>query len=103
MPSPSPQPQHSPLRVAIATASRPVLARMSALPRPVPFLLVLGLLVVGLLVGGVIGGICTGVVALFVAWLAYLSWPRLTGPEKLGRLAVLLLAVALCVVQFFPR
>ncbi|GAA4359364.1 hypothetical protein GCM10023145_33070 [Angustibacter luteus] len=91
------------MRLAVARASHPVLSRISRLPRPVPFLVLLGLLLVGLFRGGVVGGICTGVVALFVAWLLYLSWPRLTTSERLGRLAVLLLAVALSAVQFFPR
>ena len=96
-------PRPSALRAAVARASHPVLSRISRLPRAVPFLVLLALLLVGLYVGGVVGGVCTGIVALFVAWLLYLSWPRLTTPERLGRLAVLALAVALCVVQFFPR
>ncbi|WP_426566475.1 DUF6703 family protein [Angustibacter sp. McL0619] len=100
---PASTPANSNLRAAVARASHPVLSRISALPRVVPFLAMLGLLLVGLFVGGVIGGVCTGIVALFVAWLLYLSWPRLTTSERLGRLAVLLLALALCVVQFFPR
>jgi hypothetical protein len=33
----------------------------------------------------------------------YLSWPPLTGSERIMRLAVLLLAVAMAVVQLFPR
>jgi hypothetical protein len=81
----------------------PVLSRVSRLPRAVPFLVLLALLLVGLYAGGVVGGICTGVAALVVAWLLYLSWPRLTTSERLGRLAVLVLALALCLVQFFPK
>jgi len=33
----------------------------------------------------------------------YLSWPRLSGSERIMRLAVLMLAVAMAAVQLFPR
>lgn len=105
MPSstPSPRPaEPTGLRAAIEAASHPLLVRIAALPRPVPFVVLLALLVVGVFVGGVVGVVCTAVVAVFVAWLMYLSWPRLTGVERLGRTAVLLIAVALVVVQAFP-
>jgi len=38
-----------------------------------------------------------------VAWVLYLSWPALSSSERIMRLAVLLVAVALAVVQLFPR
>ena len=41
--------------------------------------------------------------AAFVGWVLFLSWPRLNGSERIMRLAVLLLAFALAVVQLFPR
>ena len=44
-----------------------------------------------------------GLAALFVAWVLYLSWPVLKGSERIMRLAVLLLAVALAIVQLFPH
>ena len=106
MPSPTPSPhptQPSGLRAAIETVSQPLLLRIAALPRAVPFVVLLALLVIGVFVGGVVGVVCTALVALFVAWLMYLSWPRLTGVERLGRAAVLLIAVALVAVQAFPR
>jgi len=103
-PSSPPRPAHATgLRATVERFSRPLLLRLTALPRPVPFLVLLALLVVGVLVGGVTGVVCTAVVVLFVGWLMFLSWPRLTGSEKLGRLAVLAVAIALCVVQAFPR
>lgn len=103
MPSSSPASSPSGLRVAVERASHPLLVRIAALPRLVPFVVLLALLVVGVFVGGVVGIVCTALVAVFVAWLMYLSWPRLTGVERLGRGAVLLLAVALVLVQAFPR
>ncbi len=106
MPSSSPSaptPPTSGLRAAVERASHPLLVRIAALPRAVPFVALLALLVVGVFVGGVVGVVCTALVAVFVVWLMYLSWPRLTTVERLGRVAVLLLAVALVLVQAFPR
>lgn len=91
------------LRAVVERASRPLLLRLTALPGPVPFVVLLAVLVVGILVGGAVGVVCTAAVVVFVGWLMYLSWPRLTSPEKLGRLAVLAVAVALFVVQAVPR
>jgi hypothetical protein len=79
------------------------LTRLTRLPRAVPFLVVLGLLVGGIFIGGAVGAVLLAVVVLVVAWLLYLGWPRLTTSERLGRTAVLLLAVALCLTQVFPR
>jgi hypothetical protein len=91
------------LRQSVERASLPLLTRLTALPRPVPFAVMLALLVVGALIGGPVGFVLMGVATLTVAWLLYLSWPRLTGPERLMRGAVVLLAAALAVVQLFPR
>jgi hypothetical protein len=91
------------LRAAVERASVGPLTRLTRLPRAVPFLVVLGLLVGGIFVGGTVGALLLAVVVLAVAWLLYLGWPRLTTSERLGRTAVLLLAVALCLTQAFPR
>ena len=91
------------MRDKIERASLPLLTRLSHLPRLVPFFILLVLLVAGALVGGPVGFVLMGLAALFVAWLLYLSWPRLTGTEKLMRSAVVLLAVALALTQLFPR
>lgn len=91
------------LRGAVEQLSLPLLQRLVRLPRAVPFLVLLGLLVISIFTGGVLAVVCTALVAAVVAWLLYLGWPRLTGVERLGRVAVLTMAVALCVVQAFPR
>ena len=91
-----------PARQALERVSLPLLTRVARLPRPVPFLVLLALLVAGVLVSGPVGAVLVGLVAAVVAWLLALAWPGLTGVERLGRVAVLLLAVALCVVQI-PR
>ena len=103
MPTSAPPPPSTGARLAVERASRPLLERVSRLPAPVPFLVLLALLLVGLFRPGPVGAVCTGVVALFVGWLLYLSWPRLKSPERLGRAAVLLLSIALFVVQVVPH
>ena len=93
----------STLRNRIDHASLPLITKLSSLPRLVPFLLLLALLVGGMLIGGPVGFLLMSLAAVFVAWVLYLSWPRLNSSERIMRLAVLLLAVAMAVVQLLPR
>ena len=79
------------------------MTRLSKLPKLVPFAVLLILLGAGLIIHGPAGFVLVGLAALFVAWVLYLSWPVLKGSERIMRLAVLLLAVALAIVQLFPR
>jgi len=91
------------LRSRIDQASLPLMTKLSELPRVVPFLVLLALLVGGVIIGGTIGFVLMGLAALFVGWILYLSWPRLNGTERIMRSAVLLLAMAMAIVQLFPR
>ncbi len=91
-----------PFRSRVEHSTHRFLERMNALPRVVPFLVVLALVLAGIFVPHV-GFVATLLVTTLVAFLAYYTWPRLTTPEKLLRLAVLFLALALVVVQAFPR
>jgi uncharacterized RDD family membrane protein YckC len=91
------------LRAAVERASVGPLTRLTRLPRAVPFLVVLAVLVAGIYVGGSAGAVLLALVVLVIGWLLYLGWPQLTTSERLGRTAVLLLAVALCLTQVFPR
>jgi len=93
----------SSVRRRIDHASLPLVTRLSRLPKPVPFLILLALLVAGVLISGQVGFVLMGLAAIFVAWVLYLSWPRLSGSERIMRLAVLMLAVAMAAVQLFPR
>ena len=79
------------------------MTKLTRLPRLVPSALLLTLLIAGVLISGPVGFVLMGVAAAFVGWVLYLSWPRLTGSERIMRLAVLLLAVAMAFVQLFPR
>ncbi|WP_151526569.1 DUF6703 family protein [Serinicoccus kebangsaanensis] len=91
------------LRLTIEQASRPMLERLARLPVWLPFLALLLLILGGGLVGGPVGWVMVGIALLFVGWLLYLSWPRLTGVERVMRLAVLLLFLALTIIQLVPR
>lgn len=91
------------LRSRIDHASLPLMTKLSQLPRLVPFLVLLTLLVAGVVISGPTGFVLMAVAAAFVGWVLYLSWPRLTGSERIMRLAVLLLAVVMAVVQLYPR
>lgn len=98
-----PSPPPGPLRRGIEQASLPALERLARLPVWLPFLLLLLLMVGGGFLGGPVGWALVGVALLFIAWLLYLSWPRLGTVERVMRLAVLLLFVVVTVVQLVPR
>jgi hypothetical protein len=91
------------LRRNIERASLPLIARLGSLPKAVPFLLLLALLIAGVMIQGPVGFILMGTGAAFVGWILYLSWPRLTGSERIMRTAVLLLAAAMAVTRLFPQ
>ncbi|KUG51496.1 hypothetical protein AVL62_09150 [Serinicoccus chungangensis] len=92
-----------PVRSAVERASRPALLQLARLPVWLPFLALLLLILGGGILGGTAGWILVGVALAFVGWLFYLSWPRLTGVERLMRVSVLLLFLAVTVVQLVPR
>ena len=93
----------NPLRPTIERASLPLITRLNSLPRVVPFLLLLGLLVAGAVIVGPVGFVLMGLAAVFVAWILFLSWPRLTSSERIMRSAVLLLAAAMAITRLSPK
>ena len=93
----------STLRPSIERASLPLVTKLTGLPRAVPFLLLLALLIAGVLIRGPVGFVLMGLGAVFVGWILYLSWPRLTSSERIMRSAVLLLAVTMAVTQLRPQ
>ena len=93
----------SALRSKVEHASHPVLQRLAQLPRATPFVVFLVLAVVGALVRGWVGAVCFGLLTVFVAWLLYLTWPRLGSLERMMRLALLLLTAVLTLVTAIPR
>ena len=91
------------LRPSIERASLPLVTKLNGLPRAVPFLLLLALLVAGVMIAGPVGFILMALAAVFVGWILYLSWPRLTSSERIMRSAVLLLAAVMAITLLFPK
>jgi hypothetical protein len=90
------------VRQRIDRASLPLMTKLSQLPRAVPFLVLLVLLLAGALISGPVGFALMGLASAFIGWVLYLSWPQLTASERIMRLAVLLLAIAMAVSRL-PR
>jgi hypothetical protein len=94
---PAPPPP-SPTRQAAEQRSAVPLVYLRHLPTWVVPVVLVALLVAGLALRGWPGTVALCVVAAFLSWLAYLSWPALGGRGRLGRAAVivaLLVAAAL--------
>lgn len=89
-------------RSRVEHSAHPLLERLNRLPAVVPFLVALALLATGVFVPRW-GFLATAVVTVVVGFLVYYTWPRLSLPEKLMRLAVLLLVAAVTAVQALPR
>lgn len=102
-PSPTSPDGPSAFRRSIEQASLPALERLARVPVWAPFLVLLLLLVGGGFLGGPVGWVMVTVAMLFILWLLYLSWPRLTPTERVMRLAVLALFLAVTVTQLVPR
>lgn len=81
----------------------PVIDWMHSLPRFVPAVAVLGLFGLAAFLPPTVAWIPLLGVALFITWLLYLTWPRLTRPEKLLRFAVLVLVLAVTVARALPQ
>lgn len=91
-----------PFRSRVEHTSHPLIERMNGLPRWVPFVAIIGLFVVAG-VWPAYAWIPLGLIAVFIAWLLYLTWPRLTMPERLLRIAVLFFVVAVTVARALPQ
>jgi hypothetical protein len=81
----------SPLRRAVERRSTGPLTWLATRPRWVPFVLVLVLLLGGLLAPPVVGAVLLALLALGLAWLTYLAWPKLAASGRITRLIVLVL------------
>jgi hypothetical protein len=92
----------SSLRQSFERASLPALTFLSRLPRAVPFLAILGLTLAGVFIPGW-GWVLIALVVLVLTWILLLAWPRLTTAERLMRVAVVVLMVAVTVTQAVPR
>jgi hypothetical protein len=92
--------QQSPqIRQSIERLSLRPAAYLRHLPRWLPPVVVAVLFVGGLAVRGWGGAAMLLVVAVFLAWLALLSWPTLQPSTRLLRVVALAFLLALCVWQ----
>jgi hypothetical protein len=72
---------------------------LANLPKWVPMLVALGLLVTGFIVPGLIGAAALLLVAIFLGWLAYMSWPRINASGRVMRVIAMGCMVILIVWQ----
>jgi hypothetical protein len=92
----------SSLRESFERVSLPALTVLSRQPRAVPFLAILALTLAGVLIPGW-GWLLIALVVVILTWILLLAWPRLTTPERLMRVAVVVLMIAVTVTQAAPR
>ena len=88
------------LRTSVEGVSRPLLVRLSRLPRPVILIVTLGLVVVGMLAPLPVAVPALVVIFVFVSWIAYLSWPVVGGGGRFARVAMLAMLVILAWLRF---
>lgn len=88
------------LRARVEDVSRPLLARLHALPSIFVPLGTVALIAVGVLAPLPVGLVALAVVLAFVGWIAYLSWPVANVGGKVWRLLIVALIVTLGVVRF---
>lgn len=87
---------------AFERASLPLTRFLARRPPAVPVVIVFALVLLGGFLGRW-GAVPLALVVLFLAWMLALSWPRLRASERLMRLAVLALVLALTIVKVVPR
>jgi len=102
-----PPPTGGPLFTPGASGARRALEKASA--KPIAFLhqlpawlvpiVLAGLFVAGALAAGWAGAVALGLVAAFIGWLASLSWPTLSAPGRLLRVAIISVLLALALWQ----
>jgi O-antigen ligase len=86
-------------RQAVEQRSAVALLYLRGLPRWLPPLALAALLVAGLVVRGWGGAVALCLVAAFLAWLAFLSWPRVAVSGRLGRVGAVAIMLALAAYQ----
>jgi hypothetical protein len=82
-----------PVRAAVEKRSAPVLVLLTQQHRAVVPIVSVALLLGGLTLPVPVGVACLAVLAAFVGWLTYLSWPAIIGTARAVRVATLLLIV----------
>ena len=91
------------VRKRVEVLSAPILIRLHSLPRAVIPALILLFMFVGLVKDNALGGIALLIVATFVGWLLYLSWPLLEGRARILRTLAVLLVFAAAISKFVGK
>jgi hypothetical protein len=86
-------------RQAVERFSARLLVFLAHLPKWVPMLVALGLLITGFIVPGLIGAAALLLVAIFLGWLGYMSWPRINTSGRVMRVVAMACMVVLVVWQ----
>ena len=86
-------------RRTVERVSHPLLLRLSVLPRWLLPVVTFGLALVGLVAGGLIGFSALALIAVFLGWLALLSWPVLTPGHRGVRVLVVAVVAGAAVYQ----
>ena len=92
-------PDASPARQTTERRSARTLIYLHQLPRWIAPLLLVVFLIAGLAVRGPAGAVALCLVAAVLAWLAALSWPRLTAGGRLGRVVAVAFMLGLAGYQ----
>jgi membrane-bound ClpP family serine protease len=80
------------------SSAKPLLF-LRQLPWWLPLILVLGLMITGFVVPGWIGAVALVLVAAFLAWLAYISWPRVKIAGRVLRITAVACMLGAAVLQ----
>ncbi|GAB3205021.1 hypothetical protein GCM10027294_01710 [Marinactinospora endophytica] len=98
-PRPAAGPAGPGLRAAIERRSAVPLLVLHSAPRWVLPISMAAVFIAGLLLAGVVGALLLGLLALFFAWLAFLSWPTLKQAERTLRCVVVATLLLLGLLQ----
>ena len=88
-----------PIRTTVEKRSGPVLVLLSRQHRAIVPIVSVALLIGGLTLPVPAGVACLALLAAFVGWLTYLSWPAVVGQARIVRLATLALILVALVTR----
>ncbi|SDU92917.1 hypothetical protein SAMN04488544_2124 [Microlunatus sagamiharensis] len=90
----------SPLRARLEDVSRPLLVRLTRLPKPTVPLATVVLFAVAVLAPAPVAVVALVVIGVFLLWLTFLAWPAVSPGGKLMRVGMVALVVVLGITRF---
>ena len=90
----------SPLRARLEGVSRPVLVRLTRLPKQAVPLGMVALFAVAVLAPAPLAIAALVVIGVFLLWLTFLAWPAVGAGGKLVRLGMIALVLVLGLTRF---